>query len=239
MNKPKKPTDHKMSFSEHMEEFSQRFIFCIASVGVAFVYCLIDVNSIAMLFESLANGVKFLQYAPGIYFFATLKLAAFCGVILNSPLLLYQLLLYTLPGLTKTERNVVVPVSFFSGILFFIGLFFSYFLIIPSALVFLTSYGSNVVEPFWSFEPYFDFISVLMFISGMAFQIPAIQILLGALGVVTGKKMLAAWRNVLVFVTVLAAIVTPSTDPITQLLFSSALLVLYLLGASLLMFFKK
>jgi sec-independent protein translocase protein TatC len=149
------------------------------------------------------------------------------------------LLLYLIPGLTKNERDIILPVSFGSGILFFTGLIFSYFLLVPAALRFFISYGSEVVEPFWSFDQYFDFIAILLFATGLAFQIPAIQIVLGLLGIVTGEKMLAAWKYVTVISTIIAAIITPSTDPVTQILLSTALLSLYLGGSGFVILLKK
>jgi sec-independent protein translocase protein TatC len=119
------------------------------------------------------------------------------------------------------------------------GLAFSYFFLVPAALRFFISYGSEVVEPFWSFDQYFDFLAVLLFATGLAFQVPAIQVVLGLLGIVTGEKMLSAWKYVVVLCTVIAAIITPSTDPITQILLSGALLSLYLGGSGVVILLKK
>ena len=123
--------------------------------------------------------------------------------------------------------------------MFFCGLLFSYFFLVPAALNFFISYGSEVVEPFWSFDQYFDFIAVLMFATGLSFQVPAIQVVLGLLGIVSGKTMLSYWKYVIVSCTIIAAIITPSTDPITQLLMSTALLTLYLGGSGFVILLKK
>jgi sec-independent protein translocase protein TatC len=231
--------DDEMALSEHIEEFSQRLIFCLISLFFATFVCFADVKEIVRLFQAPAIGVKFLQFAPGEYFFASVKIAVFCGVLISSPLILYQLLLYLIPGLTKNERNIVLPVSFGSGILFLVGLIFSYFFLVPAALRFFIAYGSDVVEPFWSFDQYFDFVAVLLFATGLAFQVPAVQVVLGLLGIVTGEKMLSAWKYVIVICTVVAAIITPSTDPVTQILLSSALLSLYLGGSGFVILLKK
>ena len=231
--------DDEMALSEHIEEFSQRLIFCLIFLLFATILCFVDVKEIVRIFQAPAIGVKFLQFTPGEYFFASVKIAVFCGILISSPLILYQLLLYLIPGLTKNERDIILPVSFGSGILFFTGLIFSYFLLVPAALRFFISYGSEVVEPFWSFDQYFDFIAILLFATGLAFQIPAIQIVLGLLGIVTGEKMLAAWKYVTVISTIISAIITPSTDPVTQILLSTALLSLYLGGSGFVILLKK
>jgi len=231
--------DNEMVLSEHIEEFSQRLIFCLMCLLITVILCFTSIKEIVRIFQAPAIGVKFLQFAPGEYFFASVKIAVFCGILISSPLILYQLILYLIPGLTKNERNIVLPISFSSGILFFVGLFFSYFLLVPAALRFFISYGSEVVEPFWSFNQYFDFVAVLLFATGLAFQVPAIQVLLGLLGIVTGEKMLSAWKYVIVICTILAAIITPSTDPITQILLATALLSLYLGGSGIVILLKK
>jgi len=231
--------DDEMALSEHIEEFSQRLIFCVLILVIAILFCFSDVKEIVRIFQAPAIGVKFLQFAPGEYFFASVKIAAFCGILFISPVILYQLLLYLIPGLTKKERNIVLPVSLGSGFLFFAGLGFSYFFLVPAALRFFISYGAEVVEPFWSFDQYFDFIAVLLFATGLAFQVPAIQVVLGLLGIVSGKQMLSSWKYVVVICTIVAAVITPSTDPVTQILLSAALLSLYLGGSGFVILLKK
>lgn len=229
----------EMALSEHIEEFSQRIVFCILNLILSTLLCFSNVKDIVKVFQAPAIGVKFLQFAPGEYFFASFKIALFSGILISSPIILYQLLLYLIPGLTKNERNIILPVSVGSGVLFFCGLLFSYFFLVPAALNFFISYGSEVVEPFWSFDQYFDFIAVLMFATGLSFQVPAIQVVLGLLGIVSGKTMLSYWKYVIVSCTIIAAIITPSTDPITQLLMSTALLTLYLGGSGFVILLKK
>ena len=232
-------SDDQMALSEHIEEFSQRLGFCLIVLFTMSILCFVDVKEIVKLFQAPAIGVKFLQFAPGEFFFASVKIAFFCGILLTSPVILYQLILYLIPGLTKTERDIVLPVSFGSGILFLVGLVFAYFFLVPAALKFFISYGAEIVEPFWSFDQYFDFIAVLLFATGLAFQVPAIQVVLGLLGIVTGEKMLSAWKYVILICTIVAAIITPSTDPITQILLASALLSLYLGGSGIVILLKR
>ena len=137
--------DDEMALSEHIEEFSQRLIFSLIFLLFAVLLCFAEVKEIVRLFQGPAIVVKFVRFAPGEYFFASVKIAVFCGILISSPLILYQILLYLIPALTKNERDVVLPVSFGSGILFITGLIFSYFFLVPAALRFFISYGSEVV----------------------------------------------------------------------------------------------
>ena len=231
--------DDEMALSEHIEEFSQRIVFCLILLLLATIVCFIDVREIVKIFQAPALGVKFLQFAPGEYFFASVKIATFCGLLISSPIILYQLFLYVVPGMTKSERDILLPVSLGSGLLFVVGLIFSYFFLVPAALRFFIAYGAEVVEPFWSFDQYFDFVAVLLFTTGLAFQVPVVQVILGVLGIVSGEKMLAAWKYVVVICTIISAVITPSTDPVTQILMSGAILGLYLGGSGFVILLKK
>lgn len=231
--------DDEMALSEHIEEFSQRLIFCFGVLALITITCFTDIKEIVRIFQAPAIGIKFLQFAPGEYFFASIKIAAFCGILFSSPIVLYQIFLYVVPGLTKKERNIIVPGTLAAIILFGVGILFSYFFLVPAALKFFIAYGSDVVEPFWSFDQYFDFLAVLIFTTGLVFQVPIVQVLLGISGIVTGEKMLSAWKYVIVMSTIVAAVVTPSTDPITQLFLTGALLALYLGGSSFVILLEK
>jgi len=231
--------DDEMALSEHIEEFSQRIIFCLIILLIAGSLCFADIKQIAQIFQLPATGIKFLQFSPGEYFFASLKITAFCGILISSPLIICQIFLYVVPGMTKSERDIILPVTFGSCILFAVGLIFAYFFLVPAALKFFISYGADIIEPFWSFTQYFDFIAVLIFATGISFQIPVIQVILGLLGIVSGQRMLASWKYVVVIATILAAIITPSTDPITQIIMSVALLTLYLGGAGFVIFLDR
>jgi len=229
----------EMGLSEHIEEFSQRLIFCLIALLCSTLICFTDIRSIVKVFQAPAVGIQFLQFAPGEYFFASLKIAIFCGLLISSPVIIYQIFLYVLPGMTKKEREIILPMTIGSGFLFLIGILFSYFFLIPAALNFFIAYGADVIEPFWSFDQYFNFISVLIFTTGLSFQVPVLQIILGLLGIITGEKMLSAWKYVIIGSTILSAIITPSTDPITQILMSIALLLLYLSGAGVVLLLNK
>ena len=235
----KETLDDEMALSEHIEEFSQRLIFCLVILIIATLICFADVKEIVKIFQAPAIGIKFLQFSPGEFFFASIKIAAFCGILISSPALIYQILLYILPGMTKNERNIVLPVIFSSSILFIIGLLFSYFFLVPAALTFFINYGADIVEPFWSFDQYFEFIIVLLFSTAIAFQLPVIQVMLGLLKIVSGTTMLSIWRYVILGSTVVGAVLTPSVDPLTQILMSMIVLVLYFTGAGIVVLVEK
>lgn len=231
--------DIQMSIFEHLEELRYRaikaIIFFIITTGISFTY----VNEISFLLKQPAMGVKFLQLAPGEYFFSSIKISSYTGLIISSPFIIYQIVLFILPGLTVKETRFFLPILISSILLFFIGIYFSYTILIPAALHFFINYGSNIVEPLWSFEQYFDFILILLISTGLAFQIPIIQVIIGLVGLISSKQMIHSWKYIVLLSTVISAILTPSTDPFTQLFLSLAILVLYFTGVCILIILNK
>jgi sec-independent protein translocase protein TatC len=222
--------DVEMSLFDHLEELRQRIFWGLLAVLVGVIGCFLFVNKIVHLLEIPAQGVKFLQLAPGEYFFVSLKVAGYSGLLVASPVILYQIVRFILPGLTLRERRLVAPIVFGSTILFGAGLVFAYLYLIPAALNFFISYGGEVVEQLWSIDRYFEFVLLLLFSTGLAFQIPVIQALLAAVGIISSDKMLSGWRYVVLGAVILGAVLTPSTDPVTQSLLAGAVGLLYFGG---------
>ncbi|GMH26239.1 hypothetical protein Nepgr_028082 [Nepenthes gracilis] len=227
------PDDKEMSIFDHLEELRQRAFVSILAVGAMILGCFAFSKELIMLLESPVKeqGVRFLQLAPGEFFFTTLKVSGYCGLLLGSPVILYEIIAFVLPGLTGAERRFLGPIVLGSSVLFYAGIVFSYYILTPAALNFFINYSEGVVESLWSIDQYFEFLLVLMFSTGLSFQVPVIQLLLGQTGLVTADQMLSIWRYVVVGAVVAAAVLTPSTDPLTQVLLAGPLLGLYLGGA--------
>lgn len=229
----------ELPFSEHIEELRQRIFLLFWIILILTCASFIEVKSLVKILELPISNVKFFQVAPGEYFISTIKISFYTGLLFSSPFVISQLILFLLPGLTKKETKIILPLLLGSLTLFGLGLVFSYYVLIPAALNFFLNYSEDVLEPFWSFDQYFEFILVLFYSTGLAFQIPIIQILVGLLNIVSTKQMLSAWRYIILLSTILGAILTPSTDPLTQLLLSSAILLLYFTGLCILFLLKN
>lgn len=227
------PGDVEMSLFDHLEELRRRIFYSLIALLVCVLGCFAVAKPIVQLLEAPAQGVKFLQLAPGEYFFVTMKVAGYTGLLLASPFILYQIIQFVLPGLTRRERRMLGPVIFGSSILFFIGLAFAGFALIPTVLKFFMSYGADVVDLYLSIDRYFEFLLPLMLISGLLFQIPIILLILGNFNFITSQQMLSRWREIVVIALFVAAVVTPSTDPFTQSLLAAAILGLYFGGIGL------
>jgi len=227
------PGEVEMPLVDHLEELRRRVLRSLLAVVVAAAGCLLFVRPLVKLLEAPAQGIRFLQLAPGEFLFVSLKVAGYAGLTLAIPWILFEGLAFVLPGLTRRERRLVAPTVAGSTLLFAAGLAFAWWALVPAALRFLVSYGADVVEPIWSIERYLDFVLLLMVATALAFQLPVLQLLLGALGLVDARRMLGAWRWVVLVSALAGAVLTPSTDPVTMLLLSGAITALYLIGIGL------
>ncbi len=230
---PEFPYEVEMSLMDHLEELRGRLFASVIAVLLCIIACFTVVGQIVKLLEGPAQQVTFLQLAPGEYFFVSMKVAGYSGLLVATPFLIYQIARFVMPGLSLKERKFLGPVVFGSSFLFAGGLAFAYYLLIPAALNFFIQYGEGVVDQAWSIDRYFEFVLLLLFSTGLAFQVPVLQGILGTLGLITSEQMFKAWRYVLLASVVVGAILTPSTDPLTQSLLAGAITLLYLVGIGL------
>lgn len=229
----------ELPISEHVEEFRQRLLqyFGVTLVTIGLVFS--QITPLVQFLEGPVQEIKFIQLSPGEYFLSTVKIAFYGGLLFSIPFLISQIVFYILPGLTKSEKKIILPILITSVILFGLGLVFAYYVLIPAALNFFIGYSKSVIEPLWSFDQYFDFVLFLFYSTGISFQVPIVQIIIGLAGLVSGEQMLSAWRYVVLAATIVSAVLTPSTDPVTQLCLSVAILFLYMVGALILVIYKK
>ena len=137
----------ELPFSEHIEELRQRLfhIFWI----ILFLTCVafLEVKLLVKILELPVDNVKFFQLSPGEYFVSTVKISFYTGLLFGSPFAIGQIILFLLPGLTKKETKVILPLLLSSLCLFGLGLLFSYYALIPAALNFFLNYSDEVIEP--------------------------------------------------------------------------------------------
>ncbi len=220
----------QMSLLGHLEELRERVLKSLISILVGAFLCLLLVKPLIRMLEAPAGSIRFLQLAPGEFLFVSIKVAGYAGLIVALPYIIFQILSFILPGLTEREKKLIAPAVSGSAILFILGIFFAWWTLVPAALGFLVSYGSDVVEPLWSIEKYLDFVLLLMLSTGLSFQIPILQLILGFLGLIKWKQMLSGWRWILMGSAITGAVITPSTDPVTMLLLAGSISFLFLIG---------
>lgn len=223
---------------EHVEELRQRIFHSTLVLVLSICVIFFNITQVVEVLEAPVQGIKFIQLSPGEYFLSTVKIAFYFGILFTVPFIISQVIFYILPGLTNSEKELIVPILLSSVILFGFGLLFAYYVLVPAALNFFIGYSNEVIEPIWAFDQYFDFILFVFYSTGLSFQVPIIQIIIGLAGLITGEQMLQLWRYVVLASVVVSAVLTPSTDPVTQIFLASAIFGLYITGAGLLILYK-
>jgi sec-independent protein translocase protein TatC len=230
----------EMTLLEHLEELRDRIIKCVIAVGIAFVAGAVFAEPVLKRLEidSAAKG-GFDIVAPTdpitIYF----RVALYIAIGLALPVLLWELLGFLLPGLTKKEKRFLILSLPFVIVLFLLGAAYGFFFAAPRALQFLASFMSDLYQ--WSPEPEetISFFLTLMLGLGLAFQLPVIMFILAKLGIVSARKMRSWWRYAVVILLIVAAVVTPSTDPVNMMVVFVPLYLLYEAGILVSRLFAK
>ena len=221
-------TDSNMSLVAHLTELRERLIRCLLAVllGSAVGYYFID--EIIHYLTLPAGKLYYMQ--PTEAFFTYLKVAVVVGFLLALPVIFYHVWKFLLPALTKNERivlGIIVPVSV---LLFFIGLLFSFFLVLPVAIKFFMGFGSDELEALFSVSRYFEFVIMFVLPFGFVFELPLIITVMGKLGLITSATLAKHARMVIFVSFVVAAIITPTPDVFTQAMIALPMIILYGLG---------
>merc|ERR1719401_2184263 len=193
--------DKSMPLEDHLREFREGALRTGVVTVVCVGLCLTFYKELAQFLEApaRANGmlVKFVQLAPGEFFFVSVKSAIAVGLLLAFPYALFEAAVYFTPALTRSERGTVGPVVLASSVLFYAGAAFAFAVLSPAALGFFLSYSEDVIESQFSIDQYFEFILSMGFATGIAFQVPVLQVVLGLLNVLKSEQLFAVWRYVI------------------------------------------
>ena len=217
-----------MPMVDHIKELRNRILICVGvlalTVSAGFTFSL----QLIQLFQSMApKSVVFVQRTPGEVLMATVSLSFYAGVAVALPVILYNLLRFVLPGLRQKEQALVSWTVVGGTSLFILGVIFAYFFVVPSALTFLVDFGQAVARPELSIRDYISFCSSLLFVTGAMFELPMVLFLLSFTGLITSAKLIQEWRWATVVIFIVAAIVTPTQDPLSMSLVGLAMVALY------------
>jgi sec-independent protein translocase protein TatC len=158
------------------------------------------------------------------------KVSLVSGMILAMPIILVQFWLFVSPGLTHKERRYIFLFVPSALVLFLLGIAFAWFVLAPAAIYFLANFMPDVFKTDWTGQEYISFILRMVFWLGVSFELPIVVYFLARVGIVTADQLRSQWRIAVVVIAVLAAMITPSIDPVTMLLTMAPLIVLYILS---------
>lgn len=230
----KQPGEKYLTLMEHLQELRYRLM--VSSVGIVIglaVSAYFGENLIEFLKrpaeERSANfQLQFIE--PFENFVTYFRVSLLGGLIVGMPVIVYQVLRFISPGLNARERRWLYGTVIGATGLFLGGVAFSYYLALPPALDFLLNFGNDIAEPNIRIGSYIDFVTRLLFWTGVAFETPLVIMYLARFRLVSAGQLWRWWRYAVVLAFLIAAIVTPSWDPYTQTIVAGPIIVLYFLG---------
>lgn len=234
-----------ISIVEHLKELRRRLTISAIAAAAGFLVCYyyserLYIILTAPLMPALPEGQKFLAFTGIVEpFFIYMKVGLAGGIVLASPVILYEVWAFVAPALYEEERRWFLPVVFSSFALFMAGVLFAYFVVFPFGFKYLMGYSNSGLRPFISMGDYFSLVTKLMIAFGAVFQLPLAMLVLARLGIVSARQFLSWWRYAVVVIFVAAAVLTPTPDIFNQLLMAGPLILLYALGIIAARFFGK
>lgn len=210
---------------DHLQEFRKRLIICLVVVAIAALACYNYVDDIIALLSGPAGKLYFMN--PSEVFFTYMEIALYAGILVTLPVLLYEVWAFVAPALWPEERRAVLVILPTAVILFYVGLVFAYYLVIPAAVTFFMGFATQTLQPMFSLESYLSFILALTLPFGFIFELPLIVVFLAKIGLVTGDFLKGKRKILIVIAFIFAAVVSPTTDIFTQTMIAVPLIVLY------------
>ena len=220
--------DGSMSLIAHLTELRSRIIKCLVATGLGSVVGYYYIQEIMHYITLPAGKLYYMQ--PAEAFFTYLKVACVAGFLLALPIIFWQVWRFFLPALTTRERMVLGIVVPTSVVLFFCGLAFSFFLVLPAGIKFFLGFGNTELEALLSVDKYFDLVIMFVLPFGFIFELPLVITILGKMGLIT-SAFLKKYQRIIIFLSfVVGALITPTPDVFTQSMIALPIIVLYEVG---------
>jgi sec-independent protein translocase protein TatC len=242
MRKGRKSPD-EMTFLEHLEDLRKRIFYSAIAIFVTVIPCWIFSKTVYTILarpvtKYLPEGVKMAYTSLTAPFMLYMKVAFLTAIFVTSPFLFLQLWYFVAPGLYQKEKKYVVPFVLFTTIFFVLGALFGYFIVFPWACRFFLSLGSDFT-PVLTVDTYFSFSLRVLLGIALVFETPTLILFLSKLGLVTSRWMVKNFKYAVLAVFVIAAVITPTPDMVTQSIVAVPMLVLYGLGILIAFLFGK
>lgn len=221
--------DMAVTLTEHLEEARKRLIICVVCIFVATVMSFSLVDLLRWILIRPAGHLDLIFVTPPEALMANIRLAFIAGLILSMPLILYQLLMFVVPGLHKQEKKLLIPAILAMVFFFALGVSFAYFTVFPFAIRFFMGFASDTVTPMFTISNYLTFATNFIFAFGVVFQLPIVFFVLGSLGIVGAPFLRKFRKHALLVIILLSAFLTPP-DIVSQIMLAGPLMVLYELG---------
>lgn len=219
--------DRKLTILGHLSELRRCLIRCIIAVSITSIIAFAFAKQIFHILILPTQGINLIYIEMTEMIGTYMKVCLASGIILAMPYLIYELLVFVLPALAPKERKKVFLILPWAALMFMGGVAFAYFVLLPPATKFLTTFGSEIATPQIKIGNYISVVTRLLLAIGCVFEMPLLTTFLARLGVITPKWLSSKRKLAVIFAFILAAIITPTFDPINQSLVAVPLIILY------------
>ncbi len=225
----------KMSFLEHLDELRKRIVnSCIAiAVGVVIGFTFVNrvVNFILAPSERvLPQGSKMIYTQPGEAFSFYIQISVIVGVLIAAPYVMYQVWLFIAPGLYANEKRLAIPFVLMSTAGLVLGAAFNHFIVFPWMMAFFASFNTPDLVFLPRLEDVFDLYTKMLIGMGLVFQMPTLVYALARMHMITARFLVRNIKYAILIIFIVAAVITPTGDMVTQTIFAAPMIALYILS---------
>ena len=219
--------EDQLTLVEHLEELRTRLIIVLSALAIAMTGCYIEnVRIYHFLQRPLDDNVKLVTLAPTEAFFNAIMISVYGGLLITLPVISYQIYAFIIPAFAHETQRSIRPLLLMVPVLFLTGVAFGWYIVVPPAIHFLTNFNSEVINYIPRASDYIRFVMLTLLAMGLVFQLPVVMMMLGRVGIVTSSFMRRRWRESIVVLAALTALL-PGTDPVTMMAEFIPVLVLY------------
>lgn len=219
-----------MGFFDHLGELRTCILRSVVGMIIGSILCGYFINEIMnalLLHPATAANVKLQNLRPFGQAFLYFKVIVTAGVIVSTPYTIWNLWTFVAPGLYDTERSWARSITLFTTFCFACGLAFAYFVMIPNMMSFTNSFGTAQIENNIDVNEYFGFLTTTLLSAGLIFELPMISFVLTRMGIISPEFLRKYRRHSIIIILIVAAILTPTPDPINQLFMAVPLYILF------------
>jgi len=222
--------EKEMTFIEHLEELRWRIIYSLIGIVIGTVIAWIFIDLLVeeiLLRPAKESGVSLQNLKPFGQIFLYFQIALIAGLILSIPNVFYQFWKFISPALRKNERKYILAIVIFTTVCFLAGIAFAYFVMLPLALSFAVQFGTQTIKNEFAVDEYMSIIISVMLAAGLVFELPMLSFFLSKLGILKPSFMRKYRKHSIVIILIAAAVLTPGTDPVSQVILAVPLVLLY------------
>ncbi len=222
-----------MPLMEHLKELRTRLIRAVIALAITTAVSFAFAKQVFVILLVPLGDASVQALKPTESLGNYMKVALLCGVIVAMPVIVYQIGRFITPGLTKKEKRYLFLLVPGATLCFVAGVAFAYFIMLPAAIPFLQGFLADIIKQDWAIGEYLSFVTSLLIWIGLSFELPLFVYFLAKLGIIDAQMLRKNRKYAVIVIAVLAAVITPTVDPLNMMLVMGPLIVLYELGVIL------